>query len=47
MSVANINEKQRAYLNKMLTRFNEAMLWQLEHAEQEPERERLRRLFGS
>ncbi|QAX95630.1 hypothetical protein I5H03_gp016 [Mycobacterium phage Nibb] len=47
MSVAGVTDEQRAYLARMVERFNASLKWQLEHAQAEAERERIRRLFGT
>ncbi|ALF01449.1 hypothetical protein SEA_LILPHARAOH_71 [Mycobacterium phage LilPharaoh] len=44
--LSDLSEAQRERLRRSLERFNEALRWQLKHAEDELKRERLRRLFG-
>ncbi|QJD50391.1 hypothetical protein I5H01_gp016 [Mycobacterium phage MarkPhew] len=46
MSVAGVTDEQRERLARMVERFNASLLWQLEHAKAEADRERLRGLFG-
>ncbi|AOZ61420.1 hypothetical protein SEA_DRHAYES_89 [Mycobacterium phage DrHayes] len=41
-----LTPEQAERLTRSLQRFNEAMGWQLDHARQELDRDRLRRLFG-
>ncbi|ASR87262.1 hypothetical protein SEA_LASTHOPE_95 [Mycobacterium phage LastHope] len=45
--LADMTEQQRERLMRGLQRFEESMTWQLDHARQELDRDRLRRLFGT
>ncbi|QFG14142.1 hypothetical protein I5G97_gp011 [Mycobacterium phage Curiosium] len=42
-----LTPEQAERLGRSLQRFNESMSWQLDHARQELDRDRLRRLFGT
>lgn len=45
--LVDMTDKQRERLALGLQRFEESMNWQLDHARQELDRDRLRRLFGT
>ncbi|AHB79625.1 hypothetical protein PBI_VALIDUS_95 [Mycobacterium phage Validus] len=45
--LVDLTDVERERLRRSLERFNDAMTWQLKHAEDELARDRLRRLFGT